>query len=199
MTFITKTLEVGRRAANILELDLDGCENSYGISPCDATLALTNNLEESQTLDDTGAWSFAAAAVTANDINAPDGTLTADKLIATTVTSIQKFHLQDTAPPVIPTFLLTYTFSEFFKADEIQYVQLLYTEALIPTCFANFDILNGIFIDGGNITNTYFVAAKEIRNARRTRRATCRIGHSRCRRPCSAREHRRPHASHSKD
>lgn len=159
MTFITKTLEVGRRAANILELDLDACENSYGISPCVATLALTNNLEESQTLDNTGAWSFAAAAVTANDINAPDGTLTADKLIATTVTSIQKFHLQDTAAPVIPTFLLTYTFSEFFKADEIQYVQLLYTESLIPTCFANFDILNGIFIDGGNITNTYFVGA----------------------------------------
>ncbi len=159
MTFITKTLEVGRRAANILELDLDACENSYGISPCDATLALTNNLEESQTLDDAGAWLFNGGSVTANDINAPDGTLTADKLIATTVTSIEKFHGQDTSPPVIPTFLLTYTFSEFFKADEIQYVDLLYTEAGIPTCFASFDIRNGIFINGGNITQTYFVGA----------------------------------------
>lgn len=159
MTFITKTLEVGRRAANILELDLDVCENSYGILPCTATLALTNNLEESQTLDDTGAWLFGAGAVIANDTNAPDGTLTADKLIATSVLSSEKSHAQDTAPPVIPTFLLTYTYSEFFKADEIQYMQLLYTEASIPTCFASFDIRNGIFIDGGNITNIYFVGA----------------------------------------
>jgi len=83
MTFVTKTLEVGRRAANILELDLDACANSYGISPCTATLALTNNFEESQTLDDTGAWQFNSFAVVANDALAPDGTMTADKYIVT--------------------------------------------------------------------------------------------------------------------
>jgi len=160
MTFVTKTLDVGRRAANILELDLDACANSYGISPCTATLALTNNVEESQTLDDTGVWQFAAAAVSANVALAPDGLMTADKLFATTVTSIEKFHRQDTTVgPAIPIFTRTYTYSEFFKADEIQFVSLNYWEAGIETCFANFDLVAGSFVDGGNATNDYFVSA----------------------------------------
>lgn len=161
MTFITKTLEVGRRAANILEIDLDRCARSYGVAPCTASLALTNNILESQTLDDLSEWVFAAGGVTPNDALAPDGTMTADKLEITGVGSIEKFFRQDTSSgPAIPTFTRTYTYSEFFNAAEIQYIDLNYWESGIETCFASFDVANGVFVNGGNLTNNYFVGAK---------------------------------------
>lgn len=99
MTFETKTLEVGRRAANIVELDLDRCSLVYGEAPCTADLALRNDLNYSEDFTTAGVgatpgWS-AGSLMTANAVNAPDGTLTADEFARIGVGTIQMECLQD--------------------------------------------------------------------------------------------------------
>jgi len=47
MTFDTLAVKPGRLPATIVELDLDSCQRQYGITPCVATLALTNLLLQS--------------------------------------------------------------------------------------------------------------------------------------------------------
>jgi len=159
MTFITKTLEVGRRAANILELDLDACENSYGLSPCTATLALTNNLLRSQEFD-SGDWTKAAVIAVANDINAPDGTLTADKLEISFAGAAEKLIYQDATPIPIPQFAVPYTFSVFAKADELQYLEIHYSDGFIEAPFAIFDLVNGSLVDSGDFVGSAFIDAQ---------------------------------------
>lgn len=97
MTFANAKDVPGREPASILELDLDFCTRSYGVSPCTAILALRNDLNYSQEFDQaavgpTPGWS---ATVTPNAVNAPDGTLTADEFVRTVATPFQFESVQD--------------------------------------------------------------------------------------------------------
>lgn len=99
MTFASKVTEVGRHAATVLELDLDACSRSYGVSPCTADLALRNDLNysnqfEQATGGSTPGWT-GTSLTTANAVNAPDGTLTADEFARIGTGSIQMESLQD--------------------------------------------------------------------------------------------------------
>jgi hypothetical protein len=79
MSFDDFTETPGRLASSILELDLDGCARRYGISPCVATLALTNFIRESETFDI--GWGLRNATVVANSIANPlNGAVTADEI-----------------------------------------------------------------------------------------------------------------------
>ncbi len=97
MTFDTYKETPGRQPATLLELDLDFCTRSYGVSPCAATLALRNDLNWSQEFDQTTAGPTPGwfGGVTADAINAPDGTLTADEWVRTVATPFQFENLQD--------------------------------------------------------------------------------------------------------
>lgn len=81
MTFGDKSNVVGRQAASILELELDGCSNSYGLSPCTATLALSNFARNSEDID-TGGWSKNSVTIVANvKANPLNGAIDADEMI----------------------------------------------------------------------------------------------------------------------
>ena len=89
MAFATHKDTPGRQAANILELDLDYCSRSYGVSPCTADLALQNFIIRSQELDN-AAWAKVAATVSANVENDPLlGALTVDEVIEDATASAQ--------------------------------------------------------------------------------------------------------------
>ena len=90
MTFADKTVVVGREAASILELDLDGCARRYGISPCAATLALTNFLLRSEEINN-GAWTKVNVTVTADQVANPEnGATTADEILETTTDGLHR-------------------------------------------------------------------------------------------------------------
>lgn len=92
MTFATHKDTPGRQAASVLELDLDYCENSYGLSPCTAFLALTNNVRESETID-SGSWIKGGSTVTPNAQNNPlDGAATADDVFETAATGVHRIQ-----------------------------------------------------------------------------------------------------------
>ena len=93
MTFATYKNESGRQPANLLEIDLDFCSRSYGVSPCTADLALRNDLIRSNEFEN-AAWS-AASFMTANAVNAPDSTLTADEFARIGAGSVQMEAWQD--------------------------------------------------------------------------------------------------------
>src|SRR6056297_2602588 len=76
----------------------------------------TNLLQYSEEFDD-GVWFKYETTVTANDAVAPDGTTTADKIIAT---NANDFHL--TAQGSTVTNSLIYTQSYFVKSDEFRFV-----------------------------------------------------------------------------
>ena len=81
MTFADKTIVPGRQAASILELDLDGCARSYGVSPCTATLALTNFCRESAALA-TSPWSQTNITVNVDQITNPvNGATDVDEVV----------------------------------------------------------------------------------------------------------------------
>lgn len=108
MTFQTKSLEVGRRAANILELDLDRCSRSYGVSPCTADLALQNFVRQSHALATTP-WSTLNASITANSTANPiDGTVDADTLVEDSTAAAQhRVAAATTATPLVPSAINT--------------------------------------------------------------------------------------------
>ncbi len=91
MTFATYKDTPGRQAANVLELDLDYCSRSYGVSPCTADLGLQNGLRWSQEFDQ---WAKARVTVTVNTTNDPLlGNLVADSLFEVATTG---FHTVNT-------------------------------------------------------------------------------------------------------
>lgn len=146
MTFESKTLEVGRRAANIVELDLDRCSLSYGRAACTASSALRNYLLQSETFEN-ATWLQGGSIVgVANQANNPvDGALTADKVQSNTLTASQKDFYQTIALPGFVTH--NYTLSFFFNPQEVQFVALAYAEAGAETAQVNFDLVNGIVVD----------------------------------------------------
>jgi hypothetical protein len=78
----------------------------------------TNLLVRSEEFDD-AAWGKFQSTITANTVIAPDGTLTADKLVENTATTTH-IITEDSAV----TAGATYTFSVFFKAAERTFAQL---------------------------------------------------------------------------
>lgn len=79
-----------------------------------------NIILESQTLDQSP-WATVRASVTANDVTAPDGTLTADKIVEDS-TAASNHQVRQS---VSFTTGLTYTWSEYVRADERDEVELL--------------------------------------------------------------------------
>ena len=108
MTFADKTIVPGRQAANILELDLDGCARSYGTSPCTATLALQNGLLRSQEFDN-AAWTKVLTTVTANTDNDPlFGNAVVDSLFETTGNGIHYIRQDYAGVDVTKTWTLSF-------------------------------------------------------------------------------------------
>jgi len=121
MTFATKSLEVGRRAANILELDLDRCENIYGSSPCTADLALQNFMLQSGDISN-ASWDKLNLTVTANQIANPiNGTVDMDAVFETTTANLHR--LQQTFATKDPTKI--HALSMFVKGIQRKELQLL--------------------------------------------------------------------------
>ena len=77
MTYAAKKLESGRRPITTAKLSLDRCVKAYGQTS-------TNLLSYSEQFDNV-VWIKTRLTVTANQVSAPDGALTADKIIFTGV------------------------------------------------------------------------------------------------------------------
>ncbi len=78
MTFSGSTATPGRQPASILELDLDACSRSYGVSPCTADLALRNIAIRTEEFEN-AVWNSGRSAVTADTTANPvNGSVTAD-------------------------------------------------------------------------------------------------------------------------
>jgi len=169
MSFIEKTLEVGRRAANILELDLDACENSYGISPCTATLALTNLLNWSQEFDEvtagpTEGWQIGPIFLTADAALAPDGTMTADRIMrdigtAQEVRLHQNIDDVQSSVPLNSDQSISFFVKPFDTSAGNRFVELNFASSGAESAFAVFDIIDGFLVAGGDYTLTNFRSA----------------------------------------
>jgi len=170
MTFSTFKNTSGRQAANVLELDLDYCSLSYGVSPCTATLALRNDLNWSQKLDETtvGAtpgWQ-GGAFITPDAATAPDGSTTADELARIIATDQEVLTFQDLDDGLNPQASNTVQVLAWqVKSKPVggvpseRYVELTYMSSLANFNFAIFDIIDGHLVQGGDYTDTTFLAA----------------------------------------
>lgn len=171
MTFATYKDTPGRQAASVLELDLDFCSRSYGVSPCTADLALYNDLNYSQQFDVVTAgnagWAYPASSITANAATAPDGTLTADEFERTVITSQEWRIYQDrnsvfgSDSPMPSNTIICNSWHVKPKpgAAGERYVELNYASSSTETLYAIFDIIDGYLVDGGDYVNTDFIKA----------------------------------------
>ncbi len=168
MTFSTFKTTPGRLAASVLELDLDFCENSYGVSPCTADLALRNDLNYSQDFDQTtGAFVGWAGGllITPNVVNAPDGTLTADAMerIVATSTEARVFQVRDIThqTPMPSNTIIDLSWHVKSKPGSVgeRYVELNYASSSTETLFAIFDIIDGHLVACGDYVNSDFISA----------------------------------------
>jgi hypothetical protein len=93
---------------------------------------------------DNAAWSKNTASITTNTVVAPDGTLTADKMVTNVGTALIGLNNN------IGTFTAgTNTQSIFVKVDSgVRYVQLLWSSGSISTDYANFDLQTGLVTAG---------------------------------------------------
>ncbi|CAB4126931.1 hypothetical protein UFOVP84_35 [uncultured Caudovirales phage] len=90
-------------------------------------------------------WAYTAVTVTANSTTAPDGTSTADTIIGTNSTTAHYIGTNFTSNPFyIPLQAGTWTLSFYLKSAGRQYIQLGATNSGITSCYANFDIINGV-------------------------------------------------------
>jgi len=162
MTFATKVTEVGRQAANILELDLDGCTRSYGVAPCTADLALRNDINWSQQFEQTTGGSTpgwqGGAFTTANQINAPDGTLTADELarIGAGAVVLETLQDRDIGLSLIPnnTGIVDAIYVKS-KNETERYVMVAYESSSAAVAYAWFDIIDGLLVGTGGSHEIY--------------------------------------------
>jgi len=97
-----------------------------------------------QSEDLSTSWSTTNASVTTNDITAPDGTTTADKIVENTSTATHLVFQNITVP--ISTNI---TVSGYFKADERDWVLIRIDNTTIFT--AHFDLTNVSLEDSNNI------------------------------------------------
>ena len=100
---------------------------------------------------DNGAWTKDSCTISANATTAPDGTLTADKIVsaaATAATGVSQ---------VITASAAAHTASYYVKAAEATFVQLLWSGARSAE-WVNFNLLTGS-ISGGSYTSASITAA----------------------------------------
>jgi hypothetical protein len=109
--------------------------------------ARTNLLLRGEQFDDAG-WTKSNVTITANNIVAPDGTLTADKLVENTATNVTHFALQQSSV----TSGISYTFSVFIKAAERTFVQVGLLNANSP--FDN--LISYVNLTNGSILSSTF-------------------------------------------
>jgi len=93
--------------------------------------ARTNLCLQSQTFDN-ASWTKTNCTVTADAIAAPDGTMTADKLVSAASTSQQRVHQVVTLSAAT-----AYTFSVFAKAGEATELAIRLAEDTVPTAWFN--------------------------------------------------------------
>jgi hypothetical protein len=100
--------------------------------------ARTNLALRSQEFDNSGVWTRTTCSVTANAIAAPDGTLTADKLVED-ATAASQHRLNQTITKAASA--LAYTFSVYVKAAERTVVNIGFSNAANTALVAqNFDL-----------------------------------------------------------
>ena len=87
-------------------------------------------------------WTLTAATVSQNSTTAPDGTSTADKLIATAVSSGHGIRIG-------PVLSSTVTFTASFYAKASEYTKCGFREGQSTGAYASFDLSNGTVIDQG--------------------------------------------------
>jgi hypothetical protein len=84
-------------------------------------------------------WTPTDASITANAAIAPDGTMSADKLVENSAN--QAHYVQSTSGTYTAD---TYSMSVFAKASERNILQLLFNGSANVNAFANFDLTNGV-------------------------------------------------------
>lgn len=107
--------------------------------------ARTNGFTYSQEFDN-AAWSKVRASVTANAAIAPDGTLTADKLVEDTSASTSHYMLRDTPALTSGNYQ---SFSIFAKAAGRNWIQVQMLDKAGSAVYRMFDVANGTIGGGG--------------------------------------------------
>lgn len=126
-------------------------EQGAWYDPSDVNVNWRRNLLRYTEQFDNAAWTKNIVTVTANTVVAPDGTLTADKIVTTASAGAQYFVAQN-ASYVAGT---VYTASVYLKKAEYQYAQLTLPSAAAGSSqYANFDLDAGTitFQTGGSAT-----------------------------------------------
>ena len=152
MTFATFKDTPGRQPATVLELDLDYCANSYGISPCTATLALINLALQSEDLSTS--WPATELTVTTNVTGStPIGSNIADRLIPSVVSSANHRLAQS-----IGTFNEQHTISLFAFAEGYSVLDLQLfngTDSVYAKVrFELADAISGVIISTGLVRHS---------------------------------------------
>lgn len=104
---------------------------------------------------DNASWSKTAASITANALAAPDGSVTADKLVEDNTNAAH--YVGSNAPSV--TDGVAYTISVYAKAGERSVLQIVPSAAGFPVAFANFDLSNGVVGTFSGITSYAITSA----------------------------------------
>jgi hypothetical protein len=104
---------------------------------------------------DNASWSKTAASITANALAAPDGSVTADKLVEDNTNAAH--YVGSNAPSV--TDGVAYTISVYAKAGERSVLQIVPSAAGFPVAFANFDLSNGVIGTFSGITSYAITSA----------------------------------------
>jgi hypothetical protein len=101
----------------------------------------SNVMTYSEAIDNAD-WTKRNATVTANAVNGPDGTLSADKLAEDSSTDQHDFYQYFAAAGGT-----TYTASFFAKAAERQYCTFVWSSAILPTGVQYFNLSNGTAVN----------------------------------------------------
>jgi hypothetical protein len=109
----------------------------------------TNLILQSEAFDN-AVWTPSGVSVVANTDAAPDGTITADKIIPSTAAGTFKEVQQNFSV----TGGATYTFSKFVKAYGYRYIQLVGTAGVFGSFALNYDLLTG--------TETFYSASTSV-------------------------------------
>lgn len=143
----------------------DGVTTAFTVTPSGTTPTLTalykrdwqgtnllyttprkNEVQQSQTLGD-AAWTKSSVGITADAITAPDGTLTADKIIEAAASARHELQSTNTTIPITTQT----TMSVYAKAGERQYLYL--SPSGTSALSATFDLLSGTVANtGGSCT-----------------------------------------------
>lgn len=108
----------------------------------------TNDLLQSQTFDTT--WAAVRASITADSVNAPDGTLTADSLVDTIDNNTHYINQSTTV-----TSGLSYTYSVFVKEGSRSQVYLDFGNTYFTgSSNARFDLTTLAITEGGDVTDS---------------------------------------------